>query len=139
MDVARRLAARVGSQLEDRGLRLVTAESCTGGGVAHVVTSVPGSSVWFDRGFVTYSDASKRELFGVSPETLDRHGAVSEEVVRQMADNVGVLHNGAGQEDALLLSARKLADLAVGQVLHAHLGQRGHGLCALLPAWPAQP
>ena len=86
MDVARRLAARVGSQLEDRGLRLVTAESCTGGGVAHVVTSVPGSSVWFDRGFVTYSDASKRELLGVSPDTLDRHGAVSEEVVRQMAE-----------------------------------------------------
>ena len=86
MDVAHRLAARVGSQLEDRGLRLVTAESCTGGGVAHVVTSVPGSSVWFDRGFVTYSDASKRELLGVSPDTLDRHGAVSEEVVRQMAE-----------------------------------------------------
>ncbi len=64
----------------------MTAESCTGGGVAHVVTSVPGSSVWFDRGFVTYSDASKRELLGVSPDTLDRHGAVSEEVVRQMAE-----------------------------------------------------
>ena len=79
MDVARRLAARVGSQLEDRGLRLVTAESCTGGGVAHVVTSVPGSSVWFDRGFVTYSDASKRELLGVSPDTLDRHGAVGQQ------------------------------------------------------------
>lgn len=86
MDVAHRLAARVGMQLKERGLRLATAESCTGGWVAQVVTSIPGSSAWFDRGFVTYSDAAKREMLGVRPESLERHGAVSEEVVREMAE-----------------------------------------------------
>ena len=56
MDVAHRLAARVGNQLKERGLLLATAESCTGGWVAQVVTSIPGSSAGFDRVFVTYSD-----------------------------------------------------------------------------------
>lgn len=86
MDVAHRLAARVGTQLKERGLRLATAESCTGGWVAQVVTSIPGSSTWFDRGFVTYSDSAKRDMLGVRPESLERHGAVSEEVVREMAE-----------------------------------------------------
>ena len=57
---------------------LVTAESCTGGWVAQAVTSVAGSSEWFERGFVTYSNAAKRELLGVAKETLENHGAVSE-------------------------------------------------------------
>ena len=63
----------------------MTAESCTGGWVAEAVTAIPGSSAWFDRGFVTYSNASKREVLGVAPETLDRHGAVSEAVAIEMA------------------------------------------------------
>jgi nicotinamide-nucleotide amidase len=63
----------------------VTAESCTGGWVAQAVTSVAGSSAWFERGFVTYSNAAKRELLGVSRKTLRRHGAVSEETAREMA------------------------------------------------------
>jgi nicotinamide-nucleotide amidase len=86
MDVAHRLAARVGNHLKERRLLLATAESCTGGWVAQVVTAIPGSSAWFERGFVTYSDASKEEMLGVRGDTLALHGAVSEEVVREMAE-----------------------------------------------------
>ena len=74
-----------GSRLKARGERLVCAESCTGGWVAQVVTSVAGSSDWFERGFVTYSNEAKQELLGVRIETIARHGAVSEEVAREMA------------------------------------------------------
>jgi nicotinamide-nucleotide amidase len=79
------LARRVGARLKQKGLLLATAESCTGGWVAQVVTSVSGSSEWFDRGFVTYSNDAKREMIGVRVETLDRHGAVSEETAHEMA------------------------------------------------------
>lgn len=78
----------------DRNHRLVTAESCTGGWVAQVVTSVAGSSDWFERGFVAYSNDAKRELLGVSAETLKAHGAVSEEAAREMA--AGALGRGKG-------------------------------------------
>jgi nicotinamide-nucleotide amidase len=64
---------------------LVTAESCTGGWVSEVVTSVSGSSRWFERGFVTYSDAAKRQMLGVNKKTLRKHGAVSQETAREMA------------------------------------------------------
>ena len=64
---------------------LVTAESCTGGWVAQAVTSVAGSSDWFERGYVTYSNAAKREALGVPKKTLLRHGAVSEQTARAMA------------------------------------------------------
>jgi len=64
---------------------LVTAESCTGGWVAQAVTAVPGSSEWFERGFVTYSNAAKHEVLGVSKKTLKKFGAVSEETAREMA------------------------------------------------------
>jgi nicotinamide-nucleotide amidase len=70
--------------LKDRGLMLVTAESCTGGWVSEAVTRVPGSSDWFERGFVTYTYISKREMLGVKEATLARHGAVAEEIVREM-------------------------------------------------------
>lgn len=80
------LAARVGETLRSRGLVLATAESCTGGWVATAVTAVPGSSAWFERGFVTYSNVSKQEMLGVAQETLAAHGAVSEEAVREMAE-----------------------------------------------------
>lgn len=79
------IANRVGEQLKSQRLVLATAESCTGGWVAQAVTSVAGSSDWFDRGFVTYSNAAKREMLGVRDETLARHGAVSEETAREMA------------------------------------------------------
>jgi nicotinamide-nucleotide amidase len=80
-----RLAERVGAALKQRKLMLSTAESCTGGWVAEAVTMVPGSSDWFERGFVTYTYISKREMLGVKGKTLARHGAVAEEVVREMA------------------------------------------------------
>lgn len=80
-----RLASDLGRQLVLHGLTLTTAESCTGGWVAKVVTDIAGSSGWFDRGFVTYGDRAKLDMLGVSPATLDAHGAVSEAVVREMA------------------------------------------------------
>ncbi|MEQ1556065.1 MAG: nicotinamide-nucleotide amidohydrolase family protein, partial [Gallionella sp.] len=78
------LAAQVGSALKAHGLMLVTAESCTGGGVAQAVTDIAGSSAWFERGFVTYSNLSKQQMLGVAEATLIAHGAVSEAVVREM-------------------------------------------------------
>lgn len=79
------LSRKVGTALKRRGQTLVTAESCTGGWVAQAVTSVAGSSDWFERGYVTYSNAAKREALGVPQATLRRHGAVSEATARAMA------------------------------------------------------
>ncbi len=79
------LPKAVGRALEARRWRLVTAESCTGGWIAKTVTDVPGSSGWFDRGFVTYANEAKVEMLGVRPGTLAAHGAVSEATVREMA------------------------------------------------------
>lgn len=81
-----RLAKQVGKALKAHGMMLVTAESCTGGGIAQAVTGISGSSAWFDRGFVAYSNEAKEEILGVSPETLEKHGAVSEATVREMAE-----------------------------------------------------
>ncbi len=85
MDELDRLAVRVGAALKRRGWMLALAESCTGGWIAQTVTSVAGSSQWFDRGWVTYSNTAKEDLLGVTAETLERHGAVSEETAREMA------------------------------------------------------
>jgi PncC family amidohydrolase len=79
------ITERAGRVLARRGLRLACAESCTGGLAAQAVTAVPGSSAWFDRGFVAYSNDAKREMLGVREQTLAAHGAVSEETVREMA------------------------------------------------------
>jgi nicotinamide-nucleotide amidase len=88
MDV---LAAQVGGMLKAHGLMLATAESCTGGGVAQAITEVAGSSAWFERGFVTYSNLSKQQMLGVTDATLAQYGAVSEAVVREMV--AGALAN----------------------------------------------
>lgn len=85
------LAQRLGELLQHAGLRLVSAESCTGGGLAHAVTAIAGSSAWFERGFVTYSNDSKRELLGVGQDILDTFGAVSEQTAAAMAQ--GALQN----------------------------------------------
>lgn len=79
------LAERVGQALACKGWMLATAESCTGGWIAQVSTAIAGSSGWFERGFVTYSNAAKQEMLGVRAETLRQHGAVSEATVREMA------------------------------------------------------
>jgi nicotinamide-nucleotide amidase len=89
------LAKRVGSRLKKRRLMLATAESCTGGWIAQAVTSVAGSSEWFERGFVTYSNEAKKQLLGVRASTLARHGAVSEEAAREMAS--GALKHSRAQ------------------------------------------
>ncbi len=80
-----RLSQRLGQALARCGATVTTAESCTGGWVAKALTDVAGSSAWFERGFVTYSNEAKSQMIGVSPETLAAEGAVSEAVVRQMA------------------------------------------------------
>ena len=85
MDRIGQLAAAVGDMLAASGDVLVTAESCTGGWVAQAVTSVAGSSAWFDRGYVTYSNTAKREMLGVPQAVLDEHGVVSAVTVEAMA------------------------------------------------------
>ncbi|OGA35881.1 MAG: damage-inducible protein CinA [Betaproteobacteria bacterium RIFCSPLOWO2_12_FULL_64_23] len=84
-DTLTTLATLVGAKLKAQGVMFAAAESCTGGWVAQTVTAIAGSSGWFDRGFVTYSDAAKQEMLGVSARTLASHGAVSEETAREMA------------------------------------------------------
>ncbi|WP_462321846.1 nicotinamide-nucleotide amidase [Halochromatium sp.] len=79
------LATELGQCLQASGDRLVTAESCTGGWIAKCITDIAGSSAWLERGFVTYSNEAKQEMLGVSADTLAQHGAVSEAVVREMA------------------------------------------------------
>lgn len=69
----------------EKSLKIATAESCTGGGVAFEMTTLPGSSQWFDSGFVTYSNESKMQLLAVPAATINEHGAVSEAVAKQMA------------------------------------------------------
>jgi len=82
------LARRLATFLLERDLTLAVAESCTGGWVAKCLTDIAGSSQWFERGFVTYSNRSKQEMLGVSAGTLDSQGAVSEATVREMAAGV---------------------------------------------------
>lgn len=80
------LAETVGRELQVAGWRVVTAESCTGGWIAKTLTDVPGSSQWVHSGYVTYSNTAKMRDVGVSALTLQDHGAVSEETVREMAN-----------------------------------------------------
>jgi nicotinamide-nucleotide amidase len=80
------LADHLGHDLKQAGRSVATAESCTGGWLGAVLTSIPGSSLWYERGFVTYSNMAKREMLGVKTETLTRHGAVSEPTARAMAE-----------------------------------------------------
>jgi len=79
------LASEVGKQLKLNDFYLVTAESCTGGGIAYIITEIAGSSAWFERSFITYSNAAKRELLGVPADILENFGAVSEQTVLAMA------------------------------------------------------
>lgn len=78
------LSERLGSALKSLGWMLATAESCTAGGLAAAVTLTPGSSQWFERGFITYSNLSKIEMLGISPEILKNYGAVSEVTAEAM-------------------------------------------------------
>ena len=95
MDELTHLAEQVGALLQSRGLMLATAESCTGGWVGEAVTAIAGSSQWYDRGFITYSNEAKQEMLGVSADTLVEYGAVSEPTVREMA--AGALKHSRAQ------------------------------------------
>jgi nicotinamide-nucleotide amidase len=89
------LGEQVGAALKSKNLVLTTAESCTGGWIGEVVTMVSGSSAWYDRGFITYTNAAKQQMLGVKAATLREHGAVSEAVVREMA--AGALASSSAQ------------------------------------------
>ena len=103
MNELEKLAAELGAALKTRGFMLVLAESCTGGMVAQAVTSVTGSSAWFDRGFVTYSNAAKIDMLGVSVQTLEKFGAVSEQTAAEMA--LGCLKASALEHSQTYLAA----------------------------------
>ena len=89
------LAARLGGAALAHGAMIATAESCTGGLVAGAITAISGSSAWFERGYVTYSNLAKEQQLGVAPSTLERFGAVSEETAREMAQ--GALRGAPAQ------------------------------------------
>ena len=89
------LTAQVAELLQEKKLLLATAESCTGGLIAAACTDLAGSSVWFERGFVSYSNAAKTELLGVPADLIETHGAVSEPVVRAMVE--GALRHSRAQ------------------------------------------
>lgn len=88
------LAKQVGLALTRQGLVLVSAESCTGGWLGQMITSIPGSSAWYDSGFITYTVNSKQEMLGISTKTLKEHGEVSEQTAREMAHGA-VTRSGA--------------------------------------------
>lgn len=79
------LACELGDALRTRGWMVATAESCTGGWVGQLLTAIPGSSAWYERGFITYANAAKQEMLGVPADTLETCGAVSEETASAMA------------------------------------------------------
>lgn len=91
-DALLRLASELGQQLLAKKRMLTLAESCTGGLVSGLMTEISGSSQWFDSGYVVYSNQAKQDMLGVSLDTLKTHGAVSEEVAKEMA--LGAIKNG---------------------------------------------
>lgn len=121
-----RLAVRVGRELKRKNLMIATAESCTGGWIGQAITMVPGSSEWFERGFITYTYISKREMLDVKSASLARHGAVSGQVVRQMA--LGALRHSHAQISVAVSGVAGpgggTPDKPVGTVCFA-LAQRG--------------
>jgi nicotinamide-nucleotide amidase len=88
------IAQQVGNKLLDVNAKLAIAESCTGGGIAQAITAVAGSSQWFEFGYITYANKAKKQLLNVDQKTIDTYGAVSEQVVEQMASGA-LLSSGA--------------------------------------------
>lgn len=117
-------AALLGEALKAHGYQLALAESCTGGMLSQMLTSIAGSSAWFDRGFVTYSNAAKQELLGISAQTLDQFGAVSEQTAAAMAN--GALTNShaniAGSITGIAGPDGGSAEKPVGTVCFAWVG-----------------
>ncbi|HEX4523373.1 MAG TPA: CinA family protein [Casimicrobiaceae bacterium] len=126
-DDVRALAARLGELALAKRVMLATAESCTGGLVAGAITDIAGSSGWFERGFVTYSNRAKIEDLGVDPEIITRHGAVSGETVKAMAQGARA---ASGAQWAVAVTgiagpAGGSPDKPVGTVWFAWAGPRG--------------
>ena len=106
------LANQLGEALKERGYMLVLAESCTGGMASEAVTSVAGSSAWFDRAYITYSNQAKIDLLGVSNLTLENYGAVSEQVAIEMAQGCLVAHRIAALKNNLALISASITGIA---------------------------
>lgn len=127
-----KLAETLGQMLNSQGQILALAESCTGGMVAAAVTSVAGSSAWFDRGFVTYSNLAKTQMLGVSAVTLANFGAVSEQTAVEMAK--GALQNSqatiAGSITGIAGPTGGSIEKPVGTVCFAWLHADGRTQCA---------
>ena len=121
------MTKELGQILSERNELLVTAESCSGGGLAEMVTRVPGSSAWFERGYVTYSNLAKNECLGVPIATLHNMGPVSEAVALQMA--LGALHNSHAELAVAITGIAgpdgALPDKPVGSVYLAWAHQQG--------------
>lgn len=133
----RGMVDRLSAELVARGWQVAAAESCTGGWIAKVLTDPAGSSAWFDRGFVTYSNAAKQELLGVSGETLAEHGAVSAATVEAMVSGT-LVHSAADVAVAVSGIAGPSGgtpDKPVGTVWFAwaRRGTVPNARCALLP------
>jgi nicotinamide-nucleotide amidase len=124
------LAEEVGQHLKSSGRKLTIAESCTGGWIAKVITDVPGSSQWFEYGFCVYADAAKHDLLGVNIAMLEAEGAVSQPVVREMAEgalarskaDVAIAVSGIAGPDA------SPGDKAVGTVWMCWSRRRGQAV-----------
>ena len=130
------LPALVADLMLERCLFLATAESCTGGMIAAACTDLAGSSAWFERGFVTYSNAAKTELLGVDAALIAQHGAVSEAVVRAMA--AGALAHSHAQVAVAVTGVAGpsggSADKPVGTVWFGFaLGGQVHAQCQRFP------
>lgn len=130
--LAENLAAELGIVLKIRGFKLALAESCTGGMASQYITAIAGSSAWFDCGFVTYSNAAKKKMLGVSETALNQHGAVSEAVALEMA--LGALKNSGADIAASITGVAGpdggTADKPVGTVCFAWALQNQPPLCS---------
>jgi nicotinamide-nucleotide amidase len=127
-----KLAVRIGHKLMSAAARVVTAESCTAGWIAKALTDVPGSSQWFECGYVVYSDEAKRRDLEVSAQTLATHGSVSEATVREMAE--GALRRTAAQVAVAVSGIAgpdgAVAGKPVGTVWFCVATRRGQGVDA---------
>ena len=123
------LAGEVAAVLTEQKLTLAVAESCTGGGLCQALTDIPGSSAWFDRGFITYSNQAKIEMLGVSSTLLEQYGAVSFEAARAMVEGV---HGQSNAELAIAITGIAgpdggTAEKPVGTVFFG-IGQKGQAV-----------
>ena len=123
------LAGEVAVLLTEQKLTLAVAESCTGGALCQALTDIPGSSAWFDRGFITYSNQAKIDMLKVSPALLEQNGAVSFEAARAMVDGV---HGHSNAELAIAITGIAgpdggTAEKPVGTVFFG-IGQKGQAV-----------